>query len=147
MAIQDQPHPQPTVSEVNKLLQGSNVMHLRQSTRRRRRRVEEDRDVAEEGEENLISGQYHEASDYFDESSSSIQIASPYPLGSWSYQDNQVGDDSDQVTSTSPHQHLPSQPYYQDSQQNSSATNPYSIVSFTLYPIGSLNINSLRFCQ
>lgn len=108
---------------------------------------EEDRDVAEEGEESLISGQCHEAGDYFDESSSSTQIASPYPLGSWSYQDNQVGDDSDQVTSTSPRQHLPSQPYYQDSQQNSSATNPNSIVSFTLYPIGYLNINSLRFCQ
>ncbi|KAK9989526.1 hypothetical protein SO802_029765 [Lithocarpus litseifolius] len=94
---------------------------------------EEDRDVAEEGEESLISGQYHEAGDYFDESSSSMQIASPYPLGSWSYQDNQVGDDSDQVTSTSPSQHLPSQPYYQDSQQNSSATNPNSIEMELIY--------------
>ncbi|KAM3694161.1 hypothetical protein ACJW31_07G039200 [Castanea mollissima] len=94
---------------------------------------EEDRDVAEEGEESLISGQYHEAGDDFDESSSSMQIASPYPLGSWSYQDNQVGDDSDQVTSTSPRQHLPSQPYYQDSQQNSAATNPNSIEMELIY--------------
>ncbi|XP_030944341.1 uncharacterized protein LOC115968938 isoform X2 [Quercus lobata] len=94
---------------------------------------EEDRDVAEEGEESLISGQCHEAGDYFDESSSSTQIASPYPLGSWSYQDNQVGDDSDQVTSTSPRQHLLSQPYYQDSQQNSSATNPNSIEMELIY--------------
>ncbi|XP_023919347.2 uncharacterized protein LOC112030901 [Quercus suber] len=94
---------------------------------------EEDRDVAEEGEESLISGQYHEAGDYFDVSSSSMQIASSYPLGSWSYQDNQVGDDSDQVTSASPRQHLPSQPYDQDSQQNSSATNPNSIEMELIY--------------
>ncbi|KAL5577965.1 hypothetical protein UlMin_019664 [Ulmus minor] len=58
----------------------------------------------EEEEENLISGQYQETGDYFDQYNSSLQIDSSSML-QWSYQDNEAGEDSDRAASTSPRQH------------------------------------------
>jgi hypothetical protein len=99
---------------------------------------EEDRDGAdeeeegeEEEEESLIGGQYNEASDYFDQSSSLPQMPSPSQLWSWTDRDNEVSDDSEVANSTSQSPHLLSQPYHQDSQQNPSSTNQNSTVSFT----------------
>lgn len=103
---------------------------------------EEEEDIAaeeepdeEEEEDSLVSGQYHEGSDYINQStSSSLQIPSSSLLRSWSYQENEVGDESDRATSTSPiHQNFPSQPYHQNTLQCSpSTTISSSIVSF--YP-------------
>ena len=83
----------------------------------------------EEEEESLISGQYHEASDYFEQSTSSQKISLPPLLRSWSFQDNEVGDDSDQTASTSPYRGFPSQSYYHNTRHCSSSRNQPSIVS------------------
>ncbi|KAK7359561.1 hypothetical protein VNO77_01522 [Canavalia gladiata] len=56
---------------------------------------EEQEEKAEEQEESTISGSDHEG-DYFNQSSSSIHAPSP---SSWSYRDNDVGDDSDRLVS------------------------------------------------
>ena len=93
---------------------------------------EEQEQEDEQQEESLISGQFHEAGDYFDQSTSSMQIPSPSLLRTWSFQDNDVVDDSDQAASISPHQDdFPSQTYYQNAPQFSSSVNHPSIVSFT----------------
>lgn len=106
---------------------------------------EEDEEITEEEEHNededeeedsLVSGQYHEGIDYVNQStSSSLQVPSPSLLLSWSYQENEVGDESDRATSASPvHQNLPSQPYYPNTPQSSpSITVNSSIVSLCLF--------------
>ncbi|KAM5587003.1 hypothetical protein ABKV19_005776 [Rosa sericea] len=66
----------------------------------------------EEESRSLISGQFQEASDYFDRAS--LQ-PSPSHFTTWSYQDNEVGDDSDQATSPSPRQRSPFPSYYPNS--------------------------------
>ncbi|PON83565.1 43kDa postsynaptic protein [Trema orientale] len=87
----------------------------------------EDEEAEGEQEESLISGQYHEASDYFDQSTSSQQIPSPSLLRSWSFRDNEVGEDSDRAASTSPRQDFPSQSYYHSARQCSSSRNHPSV--------------------
>ncbi|KAF4391399.1 hypothetical protein F8388_008010 [Cannabis sativa] len=88
--------------------------------------IEIDEEPEVEHEESLISGQYHEASDYFDQSISSQKIPSPPPLlRSWSY--NEIGDDSDRAFSTSPRQEFPSQSYYNISRHCSSSRNHSSM--------------------
>ncbi|XP_050368846.1 uncharacterized protein LOC126786938 [Argentina anserina] len=70
---------------------------------------EEDNDDNDDGDDesrSLISGQFQEAIDYFDHVS--LQ-PSPSHFTTWSYQDNEVGDDSDQATSESPRQQSPFQ--------------------------------------
>jgi len=72
----------------------------------------------EQGGESLVSSLCHEVGDYSNQSSS------------WSYRDNEAGDDFDRVASTS------SQPYqspssYHDNRPNSSSTNHHSIVSLS----------------
>lgn len=80
--------------------------------------VEEEKEGEKEHEEeNLISGLYHEVGDYSNQSSS------------WSFRDNEAGDDFDRVASTSS-QPYQSQSIYHDSRRNSSSTIHHSIVSF-----------------
>ncbi|ONI11679.1 hypothetical protein PRUPE_4G120300 [Prunus persica] len=69
----------------------------------------------EEEARSLISAQYQEASDDFDQCTS-LQ-PSPSHMTAWSYQDNEVGDDSDRAASISPPRHLPSQSYYPNSRE------------------------------
>lgn len=96
----------------------------------------------EEEARSLISAQYQEASDDFDQCTS-LQ-PSPSHMTAWSYQDNEVGDDSDRAASISPPRHLPSQSYYPNSREcspspsyhrrhYSSSTNHPSIVSLTFF--------------
>ncbi|PRQ30179.1 putative transcription factor C2H2 family [Rosa chinensis] len=77
---------------------------------------EENDDNYDDDEESrsLISGQFQEASDYFDRAS--LQ-PSPSHFTTWSYQDNEVGDDSDQATSPSPRQRSSFPSYYPNSPQ------------------------------
>ncbi|XWS62317.1 hypothetical protein CRYUN_Cryun06bG0000700 [Craigia yunnanensis] len=89
---------------------------------------EEEEVVYEEGEEDeersLISHQYHEANNYFNQSSSSLQMPSLSELTrSWSFQDdNETGNDSDRGPSTFSPTPGPSQAqYYQDTRQSSSS--------------------------
>ncbi|XP_038877490.1 putative uncharacterized protein DDB_G0271606 [Benincasa hispida] len=82
----------------------------------------------EEDERSLISAQYHEASDYLDQSTSPLQLASPSILSSWSYQlDNEMGEDSNRGASTSSPQ--PFQPQFSSNNQQGS-----SLVSTTHHP-------------
>nr|XP_048320310.1 uncharacterized protein LOC112489775 [Ziziphus jujuba var. spinosa] len=87
----------------------------------------------------LESGQYQEGSDYINQSTSSLQIPPSSLLGSWGYQDNEVGDESDLATSTSPtpspHQHLPSQSYYHGTTQCSPARITSSIELEAIYDL------------
>ncbi|KAK3189090.1 hypothetical protein Dsin_028651 [Dipteronia sinensis] len=86
---------------------------------------EEDEEEGEEDEEqeeeerSSMSHQFHEAGEYC-QSSSTIQMPSPSVITTWSFRDNEVGDDSDPVASSSPPpQPLLSQTYYQDSSSRS----------------------------
>lgn len=96
-----------------------------------RRNEEEEEEKAEgQEEESIISGSDHELGDYH--SSSSIHTPSS---STWSYRDNDGGDDPDRVASVSSPIPSQSQSFYQDSQQDTSSTNHHSIVSpicFTL---------------
>lgn len=83
---------------------------------------------AEEEEESLIDGQHHEASDYFDQSTSSLlQVPSQSLQRSWSFQDNEVVDNSDRATSTSPCQDFPSRSCHPNTGQCSSSRSHPSI--------------------
>lgn len=110
----------------------------------------EEEQEEEEEEEILISGQYQEASDYFDQSTSSLQIPSSSLLRSWSFGDNEVGDDSDRAASTSPRQDFPSQTYYHNTRQSSSPRNHPSIVSSTFFCFSYSQVSSQMkqlFCK
>ncbi|XP_060668311.1 uncharacterized protein LOC112489775 [Ziziphus jujuba] len=101
---------------------------------------ENDEEEEEEKEEEIVnSGQYQEGSDYINQSTSSLQIPPSSLLGSWVYQDNEVGDESDLATSTSPtpspHQHLPSQSYYHGTTQCSPARITSSIELEAIYDL------------
>lgn len=85
---------------------------------------EEEEDVEERG--SLIGHQYHEASDYFDHSTASFHMPSQ-SLRSWSYNDNEMNDDHDQVASTSSEQPPPSHSYYEDPQQHSTCIDNLSM--------------------
>ncbi|XP_062095067.1 uncharacterized protein LOC133800966 isoform X2 [Humulus lupulus] len=90
--------------------------------------LEVEEEAEREQEESLISGQYHEASDYFNQSTSSQKIPCPPSLlRSWSFHDNEVGDDSDRAFSTSPRQDFPSESYYHNSRHCSSSRNHSSM--------------------
>lgn len=104
---------------------GRDATEEEEEEERSQREEEEEEDNADEHEEeheheeeSLISDSYHEAGDYSNRSSS------------WSYRDNEAGDDFDRVVSPSP-QPYQSQPFYQDSRQ-SPATNHHSMVSLHL---------------
>ncbi|KAF8025420.1 hypothetical protein BT93_F2297 [Corymbia citriodora subsp. variegata] len=79
-----------------------------------------------EGRGSLIGHQYHEASDYFDQSTSSFRMPSQ-SLRSWSYNDNEMNDDHEQVASTSSEQPPPSHSYYEDPQQHSTCMDNLSM--------------------
>ncbi|XP_056163479.1 flocculation protein FLO11-like isoform X2 [Syzygium oleosum] len=85
---------------------------------------EEEEDDEERG--SLIGHQYHEASDYFDHSTSSFHMPSQ-SLRSWSYNDNEMNDDHEQVASTSSEQPPPSHSYYEDPQQHSTCMDNLSM--------------------
>lgn len=96
---------------------------------------EEEEDEPDEEQRSPTSPLFHEASDDFDQSSPSVQMTSPSTIQTWSYQDHEVGDDSDPVASTSSPQPLPAQAYYQDSRQSSSSTNHISIETELIYDL------------
>ncbi|GKV24523.1 hypothetical protein SLEP1_g34126 [Rubroshorea leprosula] len=83
---------------------------------------EEEEDDEEEEGGSTSSHQSHEATEYYDQSSPSIQMPSPSLLLSWNYQDdNETGDDSNRIPSRSSPVHPPSQAQsFQGSQQSSS---------------------------
>lgn len=92
---------------------------------------EEEEDEEEEEMQSPTGRQFQEASDYFDQSSSMLQMPSPSLVQTWSFGDPEVADDSDHpIPSTSSIQPLPPQAFYQDSQQSSSSTTHLSVVSF-----------------
>lgn len=93
-------------------------------------REEQERgEVQVEEEETFISGQYHEASDCFDQPTlSPLQVPSQSLPRSWSFQDNEAGDESDRAPSTSPCQDFRSQSYYPNAWQCTSSTNHPSVV-------------------
>lgn len=62
-----------------------------------------DNEEEDDDERSLITAQYHEASDYLDQSASPLQLASPSILSSWSYD---MGEDSNRGTSISSPQPL-----------------------------------------
>ncbi|XP_022762544.1 uncharacterized protein LOC111308481 [Durio zibethinus] len=93
---------------------------------------EEDDEEEEEDERSLISHQFHEANNYFNQSSSSLQVPSPSDLmRSWSFQDdNETGNYSDRDPSAFSPPLGPSQgQYYQDTRQSSSSISRPSLVS------------------
>ncbi|XP_027343299.1 uncharacterized protein LOC113855868 [Abrus precatorius] len=94
---------------------------------------EERRNEEEEAEEkSIISGSDHEG-DYFNHSSSSLHAPSP---SSWSYRDNDAGDDSDRLVSmSSPPTSHQSQSFYQDNRQYSSSINHHSIEMEFIYEL------------
>ncbi|KAK7329394.1 hypothetical protein VNO77_23560 [Canavalia gladiata] len=83
---------------------------------------EEKEDEPEHEGESLISGSYHEGGDYSNQSST------------WSYRDNEAGDDFDRVACT-PSQPYQSPPFYQDSQRYSPSTNHRSIEVDLIYDL------------
>ncbi|XP_068323350.1 uncharacterized protein [Pyrus communis] len=85
---------------------------------------EDDNDNDDEGgeERSLISAQYQEASDDFYQCTS-LQ-PSPSHMTAWSYQDIEVGDDSNRAASTSPPRHLPSHSYCSNSHHGSPSPPP-----------------------
>uniref|UniRef100_A0A0R0I3Z8 RING-type domain-containing protein n=1 Tax=Glycine max TaxID=3847 RepID=A0A0R0I3Z8_SOYBN len=83
---------------------------------------EQEQEHEEEHEkESLISGSYHEVGDYSNQSSS------------WSYRDNEAGDDFDRVVSSSP-QPYQSQSFYSEC-RHSSSTNHHSIEMELIYDL------------
>ncbi|KAI4332099.1 hypothetical protein L6164_017036 [Bauhinia variegata] len=94
------------------------------------RGVEKAEEVQEQQEEEEESSQYtnHDVNDYYNQSSS----PSSSLLRTWSYRDNETGDESDRVASPSSPQpsqshSSPSQSSYQDNRQYSSSANHHSI--------------------
>ncbi|KAE9598691.1 hypothetical protein Lal_00022382 [Lupinus albus] len=89
---------------------------------------EEEEEEDEHEGETLMSNSYNEAGDYFSQSSS------PTNMTTWSYIDNETGDDFDRVASISspPSQ---SQSFCQDTQQNSSSVNHHSIEMELIYDL------------
>ncbi|KAJ1430519.1 Zinc finger, RING-type [Sesbania bispinosa] len=75
------------------------------------------------------SGSEHELGDYFNQSSPSMHT----PSSTWSYRDNDAGDDSDRVASVSSPLPSQSQSFYQDRRQYSSSTNHHSIEMEFIY--------------
>lgn len=98
---------------------GSNAREEEDESRNQDEEEEDNTDEQEHEEEHekesLISGSYHEVGDYSNQSSS------------WSYRDNEAGDDFDRVVSSSP-QPYQSQSFYPES-RHSPSTNHHSIVS------------------
>ncbi|KAJ1399975.1 Zinc finger, RING-type [Sesbania bispinosa] len=72
---------------------------------------------------------HHELGDYFNQSSPSMHT----PSSTWSYRDNDAGDDSDRVASVSSPLPSQSQSFYQDRRQYSSSTNHHSIEMEFIY--------------
>ncbi|KAF5729247.1 hypothetical protein HS088_TW21G01408 [Tripterygium wilfordii] len=70
---------------------------------------------------------YLEASDYFSQSSQSLQMHSPSPFRSWSYRSHEISDDSDQAPSISSQQHPQFLSYHMENRQCSSSTNHPSL--------------------
>lgn len=91
---------------------------------------EKEEKVEEQEEDSIISDSDHESSDCSSQSSPSMHASSP--LRTWSYKDNEVGDDYDKVAYISSQPPLQSQSSYQDSRQYSSFTSHHSIVSLIL---------------
>ncbi|XP_023003952.1 uncharacterized protein LOC111497396 [Cucurbita maxima] len=75
-------------------------------------------DNEEEDERSLISGQSPEGGDYLDQSVSPLQLASPSMVSSLSYQDNEMGEDSNRGASSSSPQLFP--PQFSSNNQRSS---------------------------
>ncbi|GAV92522.1 hypothetical protein CFOL_v3_35901, partial [Cephalotus follicularis] len=96
---------------------------------------EEDEEVDREEGSSTLGRQFHEANDYYDQSSSPVHMPSPSLLRSWSYRDGEVGDDSDRVASTSPRQPLQSPSYYHDSQPFSFSANRPSMEMELIYDL------------
>ncbi|KAL5773766.1 hypothetical protein ACOSP7_013413 [Xanthoceras sorbifolium] len=92
---------------------------------------DEDEEQEEEEDRSSISHPFHEVSEYF-QSSSTLQMPSPSMITSWSYRDNEVGDESDPVASPSP-QPLPSQTYYEDSRRSPDPANHLSLEMELIY--------------
>ncbi|KAE9594264.1 putative aminoacyltransferase, E1 ubiquitin-activating enzyme [Lupinus albus] len=87
---------------------------------------EEEEKVEEHEGERLISNSDHEVCDYFNQSTS------PTHLTTWSYKDNETGDDFDRVASMS----LPpsqSESFCEESRRNSSSTDHHSIEMELMY--------------
>lgn len=91
------------------------------------KRNEEENKAGEQEEESITSISDHELCDYH--SSPSIHTPSS---STWSYRDNDGGDDSDRVAYVSSPLPSQSQSLYQDAPQYSSSTNHPSIVSLLL---------------
>lgn len=104
--------------EEHQLEQEEEGRHQEEEDREEEQVEDDDDDEEVEQEENLFNHQYFEASsDYFSQSSSQLFPSSP--MRSWTYRDQEVSDDSDQVTSES--QLTPSQPHsYSNNDQPSS---------------------------
>ncbi|XP_048318346.2 uncharacterized protein LOC112493410 [Ziziphus jujuba] len=113
--------------------------HLQEDEEEENDEEEEEEEEQEQEGEIVISGKYQKGSDYINQSTSSLQIPPSSLLGSWGYQDNEVGDESDLATSTSPtpspHQHLPSQTYYHGTTQCSPARITSSIELEAIYDL------------
>ncbi|CAL0329836.1 unnamed protein product [Lupinus luteus] len=86
----------------------------------------------EKAEESITSSSDHELSDYCNQSSSSMHTHSST---TWSYRDNEVGNDCDKAASVSSRLPSQSQSFYHDSQQYSSATNHHSIEMELIYDL------------
>lgn len=114
--------------EEHQLEQEEEGRHQEEEDREEEQVEDDDDDEEVEQEENLFNHQYFEASsDYFSQSSSQLFPSSP--MRSWTYRDQEVSDDSDQVTSES--QLTPSQPhsYSNNDQPSSFPVNQPSTVS------------------
>ncbi|KAE9600997.1 hypothetical protein Lal_00008107 [Lupinus albus] len=100
-------------------------------------RVEEEEErrydeEVEKAEESITSSSDNELSDYCNQSSSSIHTHSST---TWSYRDNEVGNDCDKAASISSPPLSQSQSFYHDNQQYSSATNHNSIEMEFIYDL------------
>ncbi|KAE8709260.1 Detected protein of unknown function [Hibiscus syriacus] len=84
---------------------------------------DDDKEEEEEEERSLSSHQCHEANNYYDHSSSSLQLPSPSALRSWSSQDgNETGNDYERCASEfSPPPQQSQAHCYQDARQSSSS--------------------------
>ncbi|OIW18091.1 hypothetical protein TanjilG_01180 [Lupinus angustifolius] len=85
----------------------------------------------EKAEESITSSSDNELSDYCNQSSSSMHTHSST---TWSYRDNEVDNDCDKASVSSPPPSQ-SQSFYHDSQQYSSATNHHSIEMEFIYDL------------
>ncbi|CAK8531605.1 unnamed protein product [Lathyrus sativus] len=116
-----QPERTPRENKIEKTVDEEEEMVNEQEEEEEEKQDEKEHEE-EQGGESLVSDSYHEVGDY------------SYRSSSWSYRDNEAGDDFDRIPSTSSQQPFQSPSFYhENTPQNSSPINHHSIEMEIIY--------------